>query len=73
MPVVSMAVFTVMQEMYMNTRGYSAGLDFERKIYYQKMHRNCCVNLMHPKWDGTPIMLSGNTGLLSAGAIKIPG
>jgi DNA repair photolyase len=43
--------------------GYSAGLDFERKIIVKtnapQMLRKF---LMHPKWDGTkPIMLSGNT------------
>ncbi|MEO6837059.1 MAG: PA0069 family radical SAM protein [Ginsengibacter sp.] len=42
--------------------GYSAGLDFERKIIVKinapKMLRK---TLMHPKWDPHPIMLSGNT------------
>ncbi|MBS1931540.1 MAG: PA0069 family radical SAM protein [Bacteroidetes bacterium] len=42
--------------------GYSAGLDFERKIIVKanatKLLRKF---LMHPKWDATPIMLSGNT------------
>jgi len=42
--------------------GYSAGLDFERKIIVKvnapKLLRKY---LMHPKWDATPIMLSGNT------------
>jgi DNA repair photolyase len=42
--------------------GYSSGLDFERKIVVKvnapKMLRKF---LMHPKWDATPIMLSGNT------------
>lgn len=42
--------------------GYSAGLDFESKILIkqnapQLLHKF----LMHPKWDATPIMLSGNT------------
>ena len=42
--------------------GYSAGLDFERKIIIKK---NAPVLLrkflMNPKWNCTPIMLSGNT------------
>ncbi|MFI5187684.1 MAG: PA0069 family radical SAM protein [Chitinophagales bacterium] len=43
--------------------GYSAGLDFERKIIVKvnapEMLRKF---LMHPKWNGShPIMLSGNT------------
>ena len=43
--------------------GYSAGLDFERKIIVKvnapQMLRKF---LLHPKWDGDhPIMLSGNT------------
>jgi DNA repair photolyase len=42
--------------------GYSAGLDFERKIIVKtnapEMLRKF---LMHPKWDANPIMLSGNT------------
>src|SRR5690606_36946153 len=42
--------------------GYSAGLDFERKIVVKKnapalLRRQ----LMHPKWEVMPIMLSGNT------------
>jgi DNA repair photolyase len=42
--------------------GYSAGLDFERKIIVKvnapkMLHKT----LMHPKWDPHPIMLSGNT------------
>lgn len=42
--------------------GYSAGLDFERKIIVKinapQMLRKC---LMNPKWEPHPIMLSGNT------------
>jgi DNA repair photolyase len=42
--------------------GYSAGLDFERKIIVKinapQMLRK---QLMHSKWDPHPIMLSGNT------------
>ena len=42
--------------------GYSAGLDFERKIIIkmnaQQMLRK---TLLHPKWEPHPIMLSGNT------------
>lgn len=42
--------------------GYSAGLDFERKILVKK---NAPILLrkflLHPKWECTPIMLSGNT------------
>lgn len=42
--------------------GYSAGLDFERKIIV-KMNaaRLLRKELMHPKWQCLPIMLSGNT------------
>ncbi len=42
--------------------GYSAGLDFERKIIV-KMNAPQMLRkfLMHPKWDAHPIMLSGNT------------
>src|SRR6476659_5945250 len=43
--------------------GYSAGLDFERKIIV-KINAPLMLRrfLMHPRWDGThPIMLSGNT------------
>lgn len=42
--------------------GYSAGLDFERKIIVKvnaaKLLRQ---QLMHPKWECLPIMVSGNT------------
>jgi DNA repair photolyase len=42
--------------------GYSAGLDFERKIIVKKNAPKLLRKfLMHPKWDATPIMLSGNT------------
>jgi DNA repair photolyase len=42
--------------------GYSAGLDFERKIIVKKNAPELLRKfLMHPKWDGTPIALSGNT------------
>ncbi len=42
--------------------GYSAGLDFERKIIVKKNAPQLLRKfLMHPKWDATPIMLSGNT------------
>src|SRR5919112_1966235 len=42
--------------------GYSAGLDFESKILIKKNAPELLRKfLMHPKWDGTPIMLSGNT------------
>ncbi len=42
--------------------GYSAGLDFEQKILIKKNAPQLLRKfLMHPKWDGTPIMLSGNT------------
>lgn len=42
--------------------GYSAGLDFERKIIV-KMNGPQMLRkqLMHPKWECMPIMLSGNT------------
>jgi DNA repair photolyase len=52
--------------------GYSAGLDFERKIIVKKNAPQLLRKfLMHPKWDATPIMLSGNTGLLSTGRTNI--
>ena len=43
--------------------GYSAGLDFERKIIVKvNAPETLRKFLMHPKWDGSnPIMLSGNT------------
>lgn len=42
--------------------GYSAGLDFERKIIV-KMNAPQMLRkfLMHPKWEANSIMLSGNT------------
>lgn len=42
--------------------GYSAGLDFERKIIV-KINAPSLLRrfLMNPKWDCKPIMLSGNT------------
>lgn len=42
--------------------GYSAGLDFERKIIVKKNAASLLrKELMHPKWECMPIMLSGNT------------
>ncbi len=42
--------------------GYSAGLDFERKIIVKKNAPQLLRKfLMHPRWNATPIMLSGNT------------
>jgi DNA repair photolyase len=42
--------------------GYSAGLDFERKIVVKKNAPQLLRKfLMKPNWDATPIMLSGNT------------
>jgi DNA repair photolyase len=42
--------------------GYSAGLDFERKIIVKKNAPQLLRKfLLHKKWDATPIMLSGNT------------
>jgi DNA repair photolyase len=42
--------------------GYSAGIDFEQKILIKKNAPQLLRKfLMHPKWEGTPIMLSGNT------------
>ncbi len=42
--------------------GYSAGLDFERKIIVKKNAPKLLrKQLMHPKWEVMPIMLSGNT------------
>jgi DNA repair photolyase len=42
--------------------GYSAGMDVEQKIIVKKNAPQLLRKfLMHPKWDATPIMLSGNT------------
>lgn len=42
--------------------GYSAGLDFERKIIVKKNAAQLLRKfLMNKKWGATPIMLSGNT------------
>lgn len=42
--------------------GYSAGLDFERKIIVKKNAPQLLrKQLTHPKWEVMPIMLSGNT------------
>lgn len=42
--------------------GYSAGLDFERKIIVKKNAPELLRKfLMHKNWNGTPISLSGNT------------
>jgi DNA repair photolyase len=42
--------------------GYSAGLDFERKIIVKKNAPQLLRKfLMNRNWDATPIMLSGNT------------
>src|SRR4028118_2376129 len=42
--------------------GYSAGLDFERKIIVKKNAAELLRKfLMHPKWECVPIGLSGNT------------
>jgi DNA repair photolyase len=42
--------------------GYSAGLDFERKIVVKKNAPQLLRKfLMHPKWEGLPISMSGNT------------
>jgi len=42
--------------------GYSAGLDFERKIIVKKNAPALLRKfLLHPKWECAPIMLSGNT------------
>ena len=42
--------------------GYSAGLDFESKIIVKKNAAQLLrKQLMHPKWEVMPIMLSGNT------------
>jgi DNA repair photolyase len=42
--------------------GYSAGLDFERKIIVKKNAPQLLRKfLMHPNWQPIPIMLSGNT------------
>ncbi len=51
--------------------GYSAGLDFERKIIVKKNAPQLLrKHLMHPKWDPTPIMLSGNTDCYQPAAQK---
>ena len=42
--------------------GYSAGVDFETRILVKKQAPELLRKfLMHPKWDASPIMLSGNT------------
>src|SRR5215216_4363760 len=42
--------------------GFNAGLDFESKIVVKKNAPELLRKfLMNPKWDATPIMLSGNT------------
>ena len=42
--------------------GYSAGIDFEQKIIIKKNAPQLLRQfLLHPRWDATPIMLSGNT------------
>lgn len=42
--------------------GYSAGLDFEQKILIKKNAPALLKKFLdHPKWECTPIMLSGNT------------
>lgn len=42
--------------------GYSAGLDFERKIMVKKNAPELLRKfLMHPKWECVPISMSGNT------------
>ncbi|ANH83876.1 radical SAM protein [Niabella ginsenosidivorans] len=42
--------------------GYSAGLDFEQKIIVKKNAAQLLrKQLMHPRWEPIPIMLSGNT------------
>jgi DNA repair photolyase len=42
--------------------GFSAGLDFESKIIIKKNAPDLLEKfLLHPKWQATPIMLSGNT------------
>lgn len=42
--------------------GYSAGMDFEQKIIVKKNAPQLLRKfLMNPKWNATPIMLSGNT------------
>jgi len=42
--------------------GYSAGIDFEQKIIVKKNAPQLLrKQLMHPKWEPVPIMLSGNT------------
>jgi DNA repair photolyase len=42
--------------------GYSAGIDFEQKIIVKENAPKLLRKfLMYPKWEGTPIMLSGNT------------
>jgi DNA repair photolyase len=42
--------------------GYSAGIDFEQKILIKKNAPQLLKKFLeHPKWNGIPIMLSGNT------------
>lgn len=45
-----------------NYWGYSAGLDFERKILVKKSAPELLEKeIRHPKWQALPIMLAGNT------------
>ncbi|MFK7809444.1 MAG: PA0069 family radical SAM protein [Saprospiraceae bacterium] len=42
--------------------GYSAGVDFERKIMVKKNAAELLeARILHPKWKAKPIMFSGNT------------
>ena len=51
--VANMAVFIVMHEIH-EYWGYSAGLDFERKIIVKKNAPQLLRKfLMHPKWEAT--------------------
>ena len=53
--------------------GYSAGLDFERKIIVKKNAPQLLRKfLMHPKWDATPIMLSGRFNNNIPSVINLP-
>ena len=53
--------------------GYSAGLDFEKKIIVKKNAPQLLRKfLMHPKWDATPDHVKRQYRLLSACRTKIP-
>ena len=62
MQVANMDVFIVMPETCMNTGVTAQGWILnERSLVKKNAPQLLRKFLMHPKWDATPIMLSGNT------------